>query len=45
VGTLNIPAQKSNNYQVQAGLTVLLVLMIAGIWLPPTWLWGLNHGA
>jgi hypothetical protein len=26
-------------------LTVLLVLMVAGIWLPPTWLWGLNHGA
>jgi len=42
---LNILAPKSHTIKIQAGLTILLVLMVAGTWLPPTWLWGLNHGA
>lgn len=45
MGILNLSAPTTKPLRIQAGLSFLLVLMVAGTWLPPTWLWGLNHGA
>ncbi len=38
-----VPSRNPNR-SLTLGLMILLVLVVAGFWLPPIWLWGLNHG-
>lgn len=51
-GKLKLMANSQQNKEIPAphpgmklGLTALMLLMAAGPWLPPPWLWGLNHTA